>query len=140
MKTMMKRMLLVPLLATLATAPLCADAHADGHDGGWWVLPAMLGGALIFEAGEAAHPQTVYVPAPPAYYPQPIYVQQPGYVVQSTLPPAQAAAAPQNWYYCASGNGYYPYVRACPGGWQPVSPIPPDAATNIAPSAPPPPH
>jgi len=28
------------------------------------------------------------------------------------------------WHYCHNPEGYYPYVKACPGGWQLVEPIP----------------
>jgi hypothetical protein len=31
----------------------------------------------------------------------------------------------QYWYYCQSPEGYYPYVKECPGGWQQVQPQPP---------------
>jgi hypothetical protein len=45
------------------------------------------------------------------------------------MPPQQAAPAPPQqlgwWYFCPGANGYYPYVRECPGGWQRVSPQPP---------------
>ena len=30
------------------------------------------------------------------------------------------------WYYCNNPQGYYPYVRTCPGGWQKVPARPPD--------------
>lgn len=32
------------------------------------------------------------------------------------------------WYYCKDANGYYPYVKRCPGGWMKVVPYqpPPD--------------
>jgi hypothetical protein len=26
------------------------------------------------------------------------------------------------WYYCQEAQGYYPYVRTCPGGWLKVVP------------------
>ncbi len=32
---------------------------------------------------------------------------------------------PPSWYYCDDPQGYYPYVRQCPGGWRPVAPTPP---------------
>ena len=36
-------------------------------------------------------------------------------------------AAPQvdSWYYCRNPEGYYPYVKACSGGWQKVPARPP---------------
>ncbi|MGT2427644.1 hypothetical protein ACU4GI_16525 [Cupriavidus basilensis] len=41
---------------------------------------------------------------------------------------AVAAPAPQQqvyWYHCARPDGYYPYIKACPGGWQKVPAQPP---------------
>jgi hypothetical protein len=29
---------------------------------------------------------------------------------------------PQYWYYCTNPQGYYPYIRNCPGGWLIVVP------------------
>lgn len=61
---------------------------------------------------------------PPYYYPPTIAVPSspPVYVERG-----DAEAAPQSayWYYCADPQGYYPYVRQCPGGWQRVRPAPP---------------
>ena len=71
-------------------------------------------------------PEPVYVyPPPPYYYPAPVYY--PPAVVQVPAAPAVQQAPPPDysWYYCPSAKGYYPYVRDCPGGWQRVSPTPP---------------
>ncbi|WP_322629104.1 hypothetical protein [Halothiobacillus sp.] len=59
-------------------------------------------------------PQVITVPSSP-----PVYIQQ-------DEPPV--ASAPQNnyWYYCRNPQGYYPYVKQCPGGWQAVAPQPPE--------------
>lgn len=142
------KIVLVSLLATLGVAPTYAEAH--GGDG-WWILPAMIGGALIYDAAQPHYypPQTVYVQQPvyvpqPVYVQQPIYVQQPysqasGYEVQSTRPPA-AQPVPV-WYYCESSKGYYPYVNACPEGWKMVPSVPPSASEQApSPAAPPPPR
>jgi hypothetical protein len=69
----------------------------------------------------------------PRYYPPvvieraapPIYIEQaPAPVILPT--PAATAPPPTNfWYYCAATQGYYPYVRECPTGWQKVAPRPP---------------
>lgn len=58
-------------------------------------------------------PRVVVVPAPPP--PPPVYIEQ-----------AQEApaATPPYWYYCAASQGYYPYVKECPEGWQKVLPQP----------------
>ncbi|WP_147383906.1 hypothetical protein [Noviherbaspirillum sedimenti] len=38
----------------------------------------------------------------------------------------QEQLAPNDWYYyCKKPEGYYPYVRRCPGGWQRVPAQPP---------------
>jgi len=29
---------------------------------------------------------------------------------------------PYYWYYCQNPQGYYPYVKSCPGGWMQVIP------------------
>jgi hypothetical protein len=41
------------------------------------------------------------------------------------VPPAYSEPAPHQpdyWYYCQDPQGYYPYVKSCPGGWIPVVP------------------
>jgi len=47
-------------------------------------------------------------------------------------PPQATEAAPGNsqpeqqqpyyWYYCENPQGYYPYIKSCPGGWIQVIP------------------
>lgn len=32
---------------------------------------------------------------------------------------------PVYWYFCRDPEGYYPYVKRCPNGWQKVVPSPP---------------
>ena len=72
----------------------------------------------------------------PAFWPPPYYYYPPDYYPPAYYPPAyyppaaqyvepQASPAPAYWYYCAGSRAYYPYVRECPGGWQPVAPQPP---------------
>lgn len=58
----------------------------------------------------------------PYYYPQ-AAVSPPTYIEQGY----DQGAAPQSnyWYYCSNPDGYYPYVKQCPGGWQRVVPQPP---------------
>lgn len=72
---------------------------------------------------------------PPAYYPPPYsYYYPPAVVVQPAQPPVyvqrdeEAPGSPPAsayWYYCEASKAYYPYVKSCPGGWQRVSPQPP---------------
>ncbi|NMG77652.1 hypothetical protein [Aromatoleum diolicum] len=79
-------------------------------------------------------------PSPYYGYPSPYYAYPPGYA----YPPSYAYPAPSSppvyiergddeaapsrdqgyWYYCDRPEGYYPYVKECPGGWERVSPTP----------------
>lgn len=57
-------------------------------------------------------PAVVTVPSTP-----PIYIQQ--------SPPATQGYSSGYWYYCNYPEGYYPYIKECPDGWQQVEPTPP---------------
>ena len=48
---------------------------------------------------------------------------------QDGQPESGSGVAPQAAYYyrCARPEGYYPYVKACPGGWERVPTEPPDS-------------
>jgi len=77
-------------------------------------------------------PVIVTQPAqPPVYVEQPQVQVQPQPQVQAAPAPApapaQVAAPTQDyyWYHCDKPEGYYPYVKECPGGWQKVTPEPP---------------
>jgi len=76
--------------------------HGDhsGRLGWWWVA----GGLWYF------YPYPVY-PYPDPYLPPDLPVPA------VPLPPTPTA-----WYYCNSARSYYPYVTACPEGWQAVAP------------------
>ena len=65
-----------------------------------------------FNAPIYNYPPTVIVPVTP-----PVYIQQEqsGSVQKQT----------NYWYYCQKSDGYYPYVKECPGGWLQVAPQPP---------------
>jgi hypothetical protein len=58
------------------------------------------------------------------YYPQPYYY--PPVVVTPASPPVyierEQSNAQQYWYFCSDPQGYYPYVKQCPAGWQQVTP------------------
>ena len=67
----------------------------------------------------------------PFYYP-PLYAYPPAIMTPSTPPVYIQQEQPQPvhpqfsyWYYCQDPEGYYPYVKNCPSGWQQVSPQPP---------------
>lgn len=61
-------------------------------------------------------------------YPEPAYPYPDPYTPPfPDRPPAPGAEGdePQYWYFCESAQGYYPYVDACPEGWQLVPAQPP---------------
>lgn len=89
--------------------------HGGGHWGGHW---------------------GVFIGAPWGwYYPPPYWYNQynPPVIVQSAPPvyiergavPAGPEDEPYYWYHCSRPEGYYPYIKECPGGWQKVVPTPP---------------
>lgn len=69
-----------------------------------------------------------YYPYSLGYYPG--YYYGPSWAVMPSAPPQYIGRdddlpAPAYWWRCANPKGYYPYVTACPGGWQRVPARPP---------------
>ncbi len=62
-----------------------------------------------------AYPPTMVMPSTP-----PVYIQQ-----QQAQPTQPAQPQTNYWYYCQNPDGYYPYIKNCPGGWLQVAPQPP---------------
>ena len=112
------------LLLGLSTGNVWADrgrghwrSHSHGHIG------VLIG--PYWGAGYYASP-FYYPPYPPVVVERadpPVYIEQ-----QATLPERDeelsTVAQPGFWYYCQATQGYYPYVRECPAGWQKVAPQP----------------
>jgi hypothetical protein len=90
---------------------------------GYWNSPFYYGYPPYY-AYSPYYPYPSYA-YPPYYYPQLAVapVSPPTYVEQGGAQPAPAQP-PGFWYYCGGSNGYYPYVKECPGGWQQVAPLP----------------
>lgn len=114
--TPLKRNLLFAALALLPAAGALAGPHG-GHHGGH-------GPALSLHFGLPLGWYEPYYYYPPPYYYPPAVVQAPApqAYVQRSDPSEEAQPA---WYYCEQSRRYYPYVKACPGGWKRVSPTPP---------------
>jgi hypothetical protein len=90
-----------------------------GWNPGWGWGPGFWGwgaGAPVVVATS-----TIPVWAPP--FEPTVYVERERAATE--VPPAPAAE--QWWYWCTSARGYYPYVGACPEGWQRVAPQVPSA-------------
>src|ERR1700690_1599996 len=114
-------LLLGMLLGSMSGVAMADHGYGgDGHVGGGIVLAP-----LPFVPWNS--PAPYYYPPYPYYYPPsvvtvpsspPVYVER-----QDVAPPAPQASA--SWYYCANPQGYYPYVKECPRGWQAVAPQPP---------------
>jgi hypothetical protein len=71
-------------------------------------------------------PNYGYAPVAPIGLPPsapPIYIQQEVVQVQ---PPVQGSNSQGTsyWHYCRQPEGYYPYIKNCPGGWLQVAPEP----------------
>ncbi|HET9113446.1 MAG TPA: hypothetical protein VFN66_06215 [Burkholderiales bacterium] len=80
------------------------------------------------------YPPVVVSPPPVVVAPEPapVYVEQGAPQQQVPQQPAAPQASAGHWYHCDKPEGYYPYIKECPGGWKPVEPTPPPA--NAAPS------
>ena len=62
------------------------------------------------------YPPVIVTPAQP-----PVYIEQ----QQNTQQAAPETSDDYYWYHCDKPEGYYPYIKQCPNGWQRVSPTPP---------------
>lgn len=96
------------LVCLLATA-VPGEARGPYIGGGIWVGPGYWGPGPWW-----GPPYPYPYPAPPV-----IIQQAPVYVDPQPVAPPQA---PVYWYYCQNPQGYYPYVKQCPGGWMQVVP------------------
>ncbi len=124
---------LLAMLLLAATVSGAAWAHGGGHVvvgvgvplGGW--------GWGWGWGGPWGYPPAYYYYPPYGYAPYygyggygyssspPVYIEQGG----AQAAPAQQQPTSNYWYYCSNPQGYYPYVKECPPGWQKVAPQPP---------------
>lgn len=109
--------LVLGALAFCLSGAAAAD-HGHGH--------SHVGVGIVvdpFWFGSWPYPGPYYYP--PYYYPPPVVTvpATPSVYIERDASPALQTSA--YWYYCAQPRGYYPHVKQCPGGWQPVAPQPP---------------
>lgn len=119
--TLTKLFISLLLLAGALNANVASAQHGHHH-----------GGARV---GIYVNPWPLYYPGPryypynPYYYDYPVVVTQPApitYIERGTVaantPPDASQVAPTSgdWYYCHNPDGYYPYIKNCPAGWERV--------------------
>ena len=108
------------LCAGLVALPGSDGAWADGGRGG-------RGGHFRSHRPHVG----VFIGAPLLFYPwwweRPYYY--PPVVSVPATPPTyieRGDAGQGYWYHCDAPEGYYPYVKECPGGWTQETPRPPE--------------
>jgi hypothetical protein len=114
---------------SISGTALADRGHGHGHGHGGHVHGSF---GLYFGFPYPYDPYPYYNPYRYPYYPPvitvPVPTQPPVYIEQGEAPPTlQQAPAAENyyWYHCDRPEGYYPYIKECPGGWQKVAPTPP---------------
>ena len=117
------------LLAMLLAIPWYSHA-GHGHNSNTRVF---IGGSFWF-----GPPPNWGPPAwgPRYYYGAPVYYGSPAVIVAQPpvyAPPPQVyvqrgQTESDYWYYCDNPQGFYPYIKSCPGGWMKVVPetVPPN--------------
>lgn len=100
MMTIIRKLVLIPLLAVLVAFPVYNTARADDFLGlGWWIVPIAIGGVAIYEIGrhqaDDSSQHAVYAPSQQVAYEQP----QQGYVPpQKVYIQPAPVYNPQHWY------------------------------------------
>lgn len=118
MKTPNWLMVAVALAGAVASGPAPAD-HVHWHLG----VNVGPGYGYGYYPGQWGYPYYGYSPSYYPYYAYPPVVTTPPVYIER----GDSPAATENWWnYCPESKSYYPYVRECPGGWERVSPVPPD--------------
>lgn len=120
----MKPLYLIAILAAALTSGMASADRGHGHG-----------------HGHRSHFDLGFYFGAPAPYPYPYYYSPYPYYAYPYPPVISAPASPPvyiergveqddevsedyYWYHCDDPEGYYPYVKECPGGWQQVEPKP----------------
>ena len=100
--------------------------HGHGHArvGVYLGIPLGLGYSWYGAPPYYAYPSYSY-PSPYYYQPPVVIRQEPQVYIERSAPQASPATEAY-WHYCNNPQGYYPYVKECPGGWMRVTPTPPN--------------
>ncbi|MGO9014383.1 MAG: hypothetical protein ACLQF0_05335 [Dissulfurispiraceae bacterium] len=126
------------VFALLLASALPGQAWDRGHWGGGWRGGVWIGPGWGWDPWLWGPPYYPYYGGYNPYYAAPPVVvqQQPQQYVQ----PAPQQEEQSYWYFCGNPQGYYPYVKKCPGGWMKVAPpsTPPDYESHGEPAQAPP--
>ena len=102
--------------------------HHHHHGNGAFLGGVGIGYSLGYGYGAYDYYPYTYRPyvVPPTVVTVPVPVTPPIYIQQSAPAPTPVAKQypPGYWYHCSNPEGYYPYVKDCPNGWQQVEPSP----------------
>jgi len=122
---MLKTILILSAIFILAiTSPVYARGgghRGGGFRGGWGYRAAPFRGYYYgwgyspFYWPYLGWPYSPYSPYSP-------YYSYPPETTPYSGPQQQEQQQPYYWYYCQDPQGYYPYVKSCPGGWMKVVP------------------
>lgn len=137
MKVMLSKMAAAGVAAVLL-AGFAAEASARGYHGPRARVGVYIGAPVVLGAwhygyrpyyygyGGYGYPYPYYYPPSTVVTSPPVYIEQSPQAAGAAPPQATAPADPpaSYWYYCANPEGYYPYVKECPNGWQQVAPQP----------------
>lgn len=120
------------LLAGISASGLAQADHRHGHVRSHVDLVFSFGAPYAYSY--YPYPYYVYPYYPYPYYSYPYYppvvevpvpTQPPVYLEQGGPQQGAAPYAGNYWYRCHNPDGYYPYIKKCPGGWEKVVPTPP---------------
>lgn len=115
------------LITALAITTLLLSSAAEAHPRGRYYSRHYSHPRFGFYFGTPWYPRNFYPYYYPYYTPQvvpvPVPVDPPVYIERGD-PQSEQQLPSGYWYYCNDPEGYYPYVKECPGGWLQVSPTP----------------
>jgi hypothetical protein len=118
---------IVLVCALLVAGPSSDYAAAGGHSHSQFFFS----GSIALGPWWPGYPYYPYYSSYPYYAYYPYYPYYPYYYPAPTVaverqPQENANSGRQQqsayWYYCQDPQGYYPYVKSCPGGWMKVVP------------------
>lgn len=123
------RFVLVAVLALGSALPDTAAADRGRFRGHSRSSVGVFVGVPLYWGWPGPYYSPYYAPYPyyyPPYYAYPPVVSSPPVYIERDDADADSGRSSSGnyWYYCDRPEGYYPYVKECPGGWERVKPRP----------------